>query len=227
MSSIATFTFLDEYCERAGDAALWAEPLNAITNLAFIFAAWRAGRDYWHMERHLCWRTLDMILLIVILAAIGVGSGLWHLYATKETMLADVIPITLFINLYLLCFLRRVMRMGWEWIGILWLGFFLVTYAAQSILPPDLLNGSVMYAPAFLTLLMLGLWAKRHALPEASLLWTAIALFSLSITFRTIDHSVCAYVPYGTHFLWHLLNAVVLYLLLRLLIVRAHVNGEH
>lgn len=227
MSMQATFTFLDEYCERAGDPALWAEPLNALTNLAFLFAALRAGRDYWRMERHLCWRTLDMVLLIVILAAIGVGSGLWHLYATKQTMLADVIPITLFINLYLLSFLRRVMRLGWEWVAGLWLCFFMVTYVTQTIAPPDLFNGSIMYGPALLTLLALGWWAKRAALPEFPLLGTAIVIFLLSITFRSMDRSICDLLPYGTHFLWHLLNAVVLYLLLRLLIIRAHVNGEH
>jgi hypothetical protein len=222
-----TFTYLDEYCERAGDPALWAEPLNAISNLAFLFAAVLAARDYWRMERHLCVRTLDIVLLIVILAAIGVGSGLWHLYATKETMLADVIPITLFINLYLLSFLRRIMRLAWEWVAGLWLCFFMVTYLAQSALPADLLNGSVMYGPAFLTLVLLGGWARRVRLPERALLGSAVAVFTLSITFRTIDKAVCDTVPYGTHFLWHLLNAVVLYLLLRLLIIRAHVNGEH
>jgi len=30
---------------------------------------------------------------------------------------------------------------------------------------------------------------------------------------RPIDLEVCDYFPVGTHFLWHLLNAVVLYLL--------------
>jgi hypothetical protein len=227
MSRQSTFTFLDQYCERAGDPSLWAEPLNAITNLAFLYAAMRAGKDYWRMERHLCWRTLDMVLLILILAAIGVGSGLWHLFATQETMLADVIPITLFINLYLISFLRRVVRLGWEWVAGFWLCFFMVTYAVQTFLPPDLLNGSVMYAPAFATLGLLGIWAYRHRLPEFSLLGTAIVVFSVSIGFRSIDQAICPYLPYGTHFLWHVMNAVVLYLLLRLLIIRAHVNGEH
>jgi hypothetical protein len=226
MTTHATLALLDDYCERAGDASLWAEPLNAFTNLAFLFAAFRAGQDYWRMERHLCWRTLDLVLLILILAAIGVGSGLWHLFATQETLLADVIPITLFINLYLLCFLRRVMRLRWRWVGAFWVCFFGVTYAAQSLLPSDLFNGSIMYAPAFATLVLLGGWAQRQRLPEAPLLLGAVGLFTLSISFRTMDHAVCASVPFGTHFLWHVLNAAVLYLLLRLLIIRAHVNGE-
>jgi hypothetical protein len=36
---------------------------------------------------------------------------------------------------------------------------------------------------------------------------------------RSIDGAVCAYVPMGTHFLWHLLNGIVLYLSMRALIL--------
>jgi hypothetical protein len=32
----------------------------------------------------------------------------------------------------------------------------------------------------------------------------------LSLAFRTLDLRVCAGFPLGTHFLWHLLNAVML-----------------
>lgn len=226
-TAINAVNLLNDYCERAGDASLWAEPLNALTNLAFLYAAFLAAKDYWRMERHFCPRTLDIMLLTVLLAAIGVGSGLWHLFATHATMLADVIPITLFINLYLVCFMRRVMRFGWGAVAGLWGVFFTITYLGQITIPAEMLNGSVMYAPAFFTLLLLGVWSKRTALPEYELMRNAILVFSVSITCRTIDHAVCATLPTGSHFLWHVLNAVTLYLLLRLLIQRAHVNGEH
>jgi hypothetical protein len=36
----------------------------------------------------------------------------------------------------------------------------------------------------------------------------------VSITARTIDMAVCAAFPLGTHFLWHLLNALTLYILI-------------
>ena len=37
------FETIDNYCERIGDG-FWAEPLNAITNLAFILAAFFSWR---------------------------------------------------------------------------------------------------------------------------------------------------------------------------------------
>ena len=34
---------LDLYCERAGPG-LWAEPVNALTNIGFVFTAWLSWR---------------------------------------------------------------------------------------------------------------------------------------------------------------------------------------
>jgi hypothetical protein len=35
-------------------------------------------------------------------------------------------------------------------------------------------------------------------------------LFAISLAFRTADLEICATLPIGTHFLWHLLNGAVL-----------------
>lgn len=43
----------------------------------------------------------------------------------------------------------------------------------------------------------------------------AAGLFVVSLIFRIIDLDVCARFPIGTHFLWHVLNAAVLYTVLR------------
>jgi len=40
-------------------------------------------------------------------------------------------------------------------------------------------------------------------------------LFLASLGFRTIDQAVCEWTPVGTHFMWHILNAAVLYLCVR------------
>jgi len=43
----------------------------------------------------------------------------------------------------------------------------------------------------------------------------AVMIFTVSLALRTIDLAACETFPVGTHFLWHLLNAAVLYVLLR------------
>jgi hypothetical protein len=45
----------------------------------------------------------------------------------------------------------------------------------------------------------------------------AAGVFMVSLTARTIDRNVCSVWPWGTHFVWHVLNAWVLYQLSRAL----------
>jgi hypothetical protein len=69
------FDPIDAYCERLGPG-LWAEPLNAVTNLAFIVAAVICLHGVSGIPRP----PLGLAL-VIILAAIGVGSGLFHTFA--------------------------------------------------------------------------------------------------------------------------------------------------
>ena len=74
---------VDGYCERLAPG-LWAEPWNAVTNLAFVLAAiwvWRRGGD------------VPVRVLAAILFVIGIGSGLFHTFATRWAGVADVLPI--------------------------------------------------------------------------------------------------------------------------------------
>jgi hypothetical protein len=44
-------------------------------------------------------------------------------------------------------------------------------------------------------------------------------IFVISLVLRSIDKAVCPYIPTGTHFGWHILNGIVLYLSMRALIL--------
>lgn len=209
--------FLDTYCERTGPG-LWDEPLNAVTNLAFIVAVVMASQ-LWRARPGLTWRNgWDLLLLIALLFAIGIGSTLWHTFATRWAMAADKIPILLFINLFLLAFLVRLA--GLRWLGTLFFFalFQFVNRGVASAFPRDLLNGSIFYGPTWATLLVMTalLAARKH--PAARGFALATGVFTVSLVFRTIDEAICPVVPTGTHFLWHVCNAIVLYLLLVALI---------
>lgn len=53
----------------------------------------------------------------------------------------------------------------------------------------------------------------------------AAGTFFVSLAFRTLDQWLCPCLPIGTHFLWHLLNGVLLYLTMKALILhRARVQ---
>jgi hypothetical protein len=201
---------VDLYCERSSDA-FWAEPLNALTNAAFPLAAFAA----WWLARRASVSNRTIGALIAITFAIGIGSFLFHTLATAGAAILDVAPIALFMLLYLWLALRR-------FVGLLrpatvaWLVLFLLLPVVLGrLLPPGFLSGGIGYLPALLAMLAVGavLAARRYA--AAGLVLAAGGTFLVSLAFRTIDLPACGAWPEGTHFLWHVLNAVVLYLLLR------------
>jgi hypothetical protein len=197
-----------DYCERQ-DHGLWAEPVNALTNAAFLIAAaaalalWRrrGGGDY------------SALALIVVTALVGVGSFIFHALATRGAMLLDVIPIAVFIYGYFLLALRRFFGLGAVAALAITLLFAAGSYAAEASIHG--LHGSVGYLPALgaMTAFAALLWKRRRR--TAGGLALAALVFAISLGFRTIDNEVCPAFALGTHFLWHLLNALVLWLLLR------------
>ena len=194
------------YCERTGPA-FWAEPVNALSNAAFLLAAaaafvrWRpaAGRDW------------PVLALIVVVAAVGLGSFTFHTVATRGAALADVIPIAMFIYGYLVLALHRFLHLSAPAVLAIVIGF-VVGAQILTVTFPATLNGSIGYMPALLAMIGVALAARGAARRSLAL---AAAVFTASLALRTIDRAVCAEFPLGTHFLWHLLNAVVLYVLLR------------
>ena len=84
---------------------------------------------------------------------------------------------------------------------------------------PHLLNGSLIYVPALILMLYLGMYHFLQNKREPLLLLATMGVFVVSLAFRSIDDALCSYVPIGTHFLWHILNGVVLYLSMRALIL--------
>jgi hypothetical protein len=211
--------FFDRYCERLGtNGALWQEPLNSFSNIGFILCACFLLYKHYRSPTSFSWKTFDITVLILLIASIGIGSALWHYYATPPYMWADIIPISLFLNLYFVVFLLRIAKVSIKQTIIAWCLFQLITYLCQTYLPPNLLYGTVMYIPAFVILSIMTLYViltfHHSALPmvKVSILW------SVSLFFRTIDLPACSLFSIGTHFIWHLLNAVVLYMLVSILL---------
>ncbi|MPZ58525.1 MAG: hypothetical protein GEU91_18935 [Rhizobiales bacterium] len=204
-------TPVDLYCERT-DPSFWAEPVNALSNAAFLLAAYVAY-VHWHRRGD----DVAALLLIIVTALVGLGSFAFHTLATRGAVLLDVIPIALFIHGYLYVALRRFVGLGIVLSLAIVVAFFSVTQGLTAMLPRGLLNSSVGYLPALTAMLTVG-WIVRAKAAGRTILWAA-AMFAVSLTFRTIDLWVCAGLPLGTHALWHILNAVVLYLLLQALIV--------
>lgn len=221
------------YCERGFDPGFWGEPFNALSNLGFFVAGILAAREL--AARPAREAKAFRWCLILIVFVIGTGSFLFHTFATGWAATADVAPIGLFMLAYLAYALSRFVGMpAWTILPALgafawvvrqavevqcWRGQIGIPLIGQIFENTNCLNGSVSYLPALGAMLVIGFWLslRRHA--SAPYVLGGALVFMLSVTFRTMDRLWCHDVAIlgqaiGTHFLWHLLNAATLYLLL-------------
>lgn len=207
---------IDAYCERL-DAGLLAEPLNAVTNAAFLIAALMAFAEW----RRAGAKDASALALIGLVGTIGVGSALFHTFANVWSSLADVTPIAVFVHFYLLLVLRRFFTLGWMPAIAVMLAFVAAEAFAAPALGP-LIGSSSGYVPPLIALLATAALLARKRHPAAGRIAAASLVFAVSLGFRTADDAVCAAFPYGTHALWHVLNAVTLWLLVTA-VMRRHV----
>jgi hypothetical protein len=225
------------YCERGQDAGFWAEPLNAVSNLGFLVVAGLAAR------RLACDdpgpavpagpavpRRSSLVLLTVLVALIGLGSFLFHTFASRWSRLADVLPIGIFMIAYLGFALRSFLGWSWGRILVAVAVFVLASGVAASIscsvgpmaitsfAREPCLKGTMGYAPALVALLLVAALLRRQH-PAGPKLLVAAGMFLAAMILRWVDRDACPYTwllgsPRGTHALWHLLNAATLHLLL-------------
>ena len=196
-----TQTF-DGYCERT-DPSYWSEPVNAITNAAFMLVAifmWRRSSGQ-----------LPAQYLSGVLFLIGAGSYLFHTHATAWASLVDVLPIAVFALSYI--YLANMDFMEWGRVrsaaGMLgYLPFSAgVLYVLDAI---PFFNISAVYWPLVLMIAGYGLWFRSRRPGLGNGLLIGAAILTVSLTFRSLDEIVCGAFPLGTHFLWHILNAIML-----------------
>jgi hypothetical protein len=194
--------YVDGYCERVGPG-LWGEPLNSLSNLAFLVAAvlvWRLAKG----DR-------SGRLLAGLIGLIFVASTVFHLLATRWAAVGDSGALLLFAAVYAVLFTRDSWSPRWAWAAA---PVFLALTVGTALLGGGLYLGALVGLGVFAAILAF----KRDTH------WTHFALagaiFALSLSLRGLDRDVCDYVPAGTHFLWHLLTGVVLYLVSRTLVRR-------
>jgi hypothetical protein len=142
---------------------------------------------------------------------IAACSFLFHTLALVWVGLADQLSILLFGCVFLFAFLRRIVGLA-AWIALAGaIVFSLASYLSPGLLPEGVLNQSGAYLPYLVGLFAMMAYLKYRSCPGWRAFLGAILLFCVALALRTVDRVACEFVPAGTHFAWHLLNAVVLY----------------
>lgn len=203
---------MDVYCERVGPGSL-AEPLNAVSNISFLLAAWAA----WVLAKRTGTLSAGVRALIVIAASVGIGSILWHTYPTMLTLILDIVPILIFLIWYIWLYTRNVIGMRSLFAVASVAAFLLGTFL---VIPySDVLHGALVYSPGLMVALVLGVFHATERTVARFTVLAAAGVYMAALFFRTIDNEVCSVLPIGTHFLWHILIGLVTYLAMRSLIL--------
>ncbi|MBT2401571.1 ceramidase domain-containing protein [Streptomyces sp. ISL-100] len=209
---------VDHYCERVTEA-FWAEPANAVSNLSFVVAAWAI----WRMARMQGRLPLRVGFMAPLMVLIGIGSFAFHTLATPWAQVLDIVPIGLFVLCYLAAYLREFYRLAWQWC-LLGVAAFAGFTAAFIVFAGDYIpNRSGTYVPVLLLMLGLAVTMRASRNEGRAQHWVtfgaATGVFAAALTARTVDHSVCGSFPLGTHFLWHTLDGVLVFLVGRALVL--------
>ncbi len=231
------------YCERGTRTYLLAEPANDISSLFYLIAG-LAG--LWVYRRlPFARRSADHTLLLALIVATGAGSLAFHVFASQWSELAHLLPLLLFMVVFLAFALNRFLDVppGWT---LLLAGVFMFLCAIfltmtciffDSALQPSwsgsgdggeamktgatsCLNGAGGYVPVFLSLFLLGIFLRLRGHKAAPALFLASLLFAVSLVFMALDNLFCQQFAVsdhvvGSHFLFHVVSAFVLFLLVR------------
>jgi hypothetical protein len=199
---MAVLTFGPIYCEDSiALASFPVEPINTISNAVIVLF----GFATLYLTSKRAPRSYDLYALGALLVLNGIGSGLWHGTRERWALVWDVTPGLVFLFALAFCWARRL----WTTLGaVLALAGFYFLFQFSREYFGAIQQRWVAIAPAvvLMGMVLVGQTAMRSR-PAA--LWglAAIASSLTALGFRTIDLQSCAYIPFGTHFLWHIFNS--------------------
>ena len=203
-------------CERAGTGP-FAEPLNVLSSFMFMIVAistFRYYRRHEDLQQRWIW---DIHVLTMITFIIGVNSIIFHSFPTPLTELIDTIPIVMFIILYFWSVLFRIGRCTLFQAAICFIAFVGFSHMLVSQFPRAM-NDSIGYLSSMVGLIVIAVHLHLRARPSSQYFMLAALIGVVSLFCRAIDREICDVFPFGTHFLWHICNATLLYILLKQII---------
>jgi hypothetical protein len=193
--------------------------MNAWSNVAFLiaaFAGWRLLSLSPNAKAHLAIRALTLLAALA-----GIGGYLFHTSDAPWAKLGETVPILAFMLLYVWLLLRRFFH--WNvLIAIPVLALYAAAvYWLETRAPGSAPFGRAMNLPTLVLFLLADIGFLRR-LREAfwPMLW-ALAVLLASSTASMSEAQICPQLGLGSHVLWHLLDALLLYLLLRLAVIHA------
>jgi len=191
------------------------EPWNAYSSLCFFIPV-----IFWLIYLRGKYRTYGIITaLLPLLFLNGLGSTLFHAFrASNWFLLLDWLPAALMTLILSIYFWHRITHKVWKAIGVV-LGFYALAFTMVKVLSQQtgLSGPSIGYfftGAAFLVPVIIDL--KRNQWKHAGLYLLSLLFLVLALFFRILDYPTpnpFAWLPQGTHFLWHVTSSLAVFTL--------------
>jgi hypothetical protein len=203
-------------CERT-TLDFWAEPLNALTNIACLVALIICWREREKAQS----KDLGSLVYLVFIAALGITSFVMHTAPTRQMSTIDTILTGGYIVFALFGLLIRHLRFG---VPVAFV--FVVVFLVLAPFASDLAGGFASRSTSFFIPVLfffpicsafMIFRAENFSPAEreqqnacARLVMISSVTFILGLGARALDQPFCSRVPTGLHFLWHIAFAATM-----------------
>ncbi len=190
------------------------EPFNTFSNLIFLLLV-----IYWSWKTRLNTVKHPLTTVCMPILLLGfIGGTVFHATRSSSIWLQlDVMPI-LVLALSAGIFLWRMLVRKWVWTFLLTLGpwtiyFFISKYVISVPEKYAISIGYVVLASnILLPAVLFCVLRNRQAWLTLTL---CLASFAVAVTFRMTDRLDIAFLPQGTHFLWHIFGGICSFFMIK------------
>lgn len=227
-SSLATIVSVPDhgpvYRETTDLTLFIVEPWNAWSSLTFLIPVliflWQL-RGKHPQYAFIVWFCCPLLVIG------GLGSTFFHAFRTSTfLLLMDAIPIVILVVGISIWMWLKVLpkRIHLLWILMVFVG--LTTLSGFFLDGQDRISAGYFFR-GWMLLLPCYLFLRQTRFQNSGRLFTAIAFFALALLFRFLDEKIeIGFMPWGTHWLWHVSTAFGAYFLGEYLIKNAYKNSK-
>lgn len=210
-SYLDIYSSLPKHCERSG--SFFSEPINTISNIGFFISAYFA----YSLLKNNKVEDVRLSKLPFLITLIGIGSALYHAFNSPYTLLADQLPIFIFITYFLYILLNYLIKNN---ILSFCIPVLLVILQLAVIIntPLFVLGMPTRHVINFLFVTILLIWVYQKLGRIALGIIPALFFYGLGIFVRIFESQVCLINGFGIHFIWHFCVALSTYLSLSFLV---------
>lgn len=211
------------YRETTDLSLLIVEPWNAWSSLTFLVPVMiflRQLRGRYSEYGFIVWFCCPLLVIG------GLGSTFFHAFrASRLLLLMDAIPIIILVLGVSIWMWLKVLPKKIQLVWVLLLFFGLTFLAMRFLNGQDRISAGYFFR-GWMLLLPCYMFLRKTQFRNSSGLFIAITFFVLALLFRFLDEKiVIGFMPWGTHWLWHVSTAFGAYFLGEYLIRNAYAKA--